>query len=77
MHPNYDGRHSWSSAVLLGRVSDPLAGDDLEAAGRLTLQRLSQTFFDEHQTTMGKMTWSDHAVDGHPGMVFSARCTTR
>jgi len=22
---------------------------------------------------MGKMTWSDHSVDGHPGMVFSAR----
>jgi hypothetical protein len=72
VHPNYDGRHSWSSAVLLGRVSDSPVGDDLEAQGRLTMQRLSQTFFGKHQTTLGKVTWSDHSVDGHPGMVFSA-----
>jgi hypothetical protein len=73
VHPNYDGRHSWSSAVLLGRVSDSLAGDDLEIGGRLTLQRLSQTFFGKHKTTMGTIRWSDHSVDGHPGMVFSAQ----
>jgi hypothetical protein len=73
VHPNYDGRHSWSSAVLLGRVSDSPVGDDLEAQGRLTMQRLSETFFGEHQTTVGKVTWSDHSVDGHPGMVFSAQ----
>ena len=73
VHPNYDGRHSWSAAVLLGRVSDPLAAVDLETAGRLTLERLSQTFFGRHKTTMGKVTWSDHSVDGHPGLLFSAR----
>jgi hypothetical protein len=73
VHPNYDGRHSWSSAVLLGRVSDSLGEGDLEAQGRLTMQRLSQTFFGRHQTRLGELSWSDHSVDGHPGMVFSAR----
>jgi hypothetical protein len=73
VHPNYDGRHSWSSAVLLGRVSASPVGADLEAQGQLTMQRLSQTFFGQHRTTLGKVTWSDHSVDGHPGMVFSAQ----
>jgi hypothetical protein len=72
VHANYDGGHSWSSAVLLGKVSDSLAHDDLEAAGRLTMQRLSRRFFDRHETRLGEMTWSDHSVDGHPGMVFTA-----
>jgi hypothetical protein len=72
VHPNYDGRHSWSSAVLFGRVSDSPAGSGLEAQGRLTMQRLSQTFFGRHQTRLGEMTWSDHSVDGQPGMVFTA-----
>jgi hypothetical protein len=73
VHPNYDGRHSWSSAVLLGRVSDSPGHDDLEAQGRLTMERLSRTFFGNHPTRLGEMTWSDQSVDGHPGMVFSAR----
>ena len=72
VHPNYDGRHSWSSAVLLGRVSDSPGRDDLEAQGRLTMERLSRTFFGNHKTQLGQLTWSDHSVDGHPGMVFSA-----
>jgi hypothetical protein len=73
VHPNYDGRHSWSSAVLLGRVSDSAENGDLEAQGRLTMQRLSRTFFGKHTTQLGKLTWSDHSVDGHPGMVFSGQ----
>ena len=73
VHPNYDGRHSWSSAVLLGRVSDSPGHGDLEAQGQVTMERLSRTFFGKHQTRLGRMTWSDHSVDGHPGMVFSAR----
>jgi hypothetical protein len=73
VHPNYDGRHSWSSAVLLGRVSDSPETGELEGAGRVTIQRLSQTFFGKHDTRVGEMSWSDHSVDGHPGMVFSAR----
>ena len=72
VHHSYDGRHSWSSAVLLGRVSDSVAGDSLEAEGRLAMQRLSQTFFGKHDTQLGRLTSSDHSVDGHPGMVFSA-----
>jgi hypothetical protein len=72
VHPSYDGRHSWSSAVLLGQVSNSLGNSNLEAEGRLVIQRLSQTFFGKHQTRLGELTWSDHSVDGHPGMVFSA-----
>jgi hypothetical protein len=72
VHRNYDGRHSWSAAVLLGRVSDSLGHGDLEARGRLTMQQLSRTFFGKHETRLGEMTWSDHSVDGHRGMLFSA-----
>jgi hypothetical protein len=73
VHPNYDGRHSWSSAVLLGRVSNSRQSADLETEGRLTMHRLSRTFFGKHQTRLGEMTWSDHSVDGHPGLVLSAQ----
>jgi hypothetical protein len=73
VHPNYDGRHSWSSAVLLGRVSNSAGNGELQAAGRLTMQRLSQTFFGGHQARIGRLTSSDHSVDGHPGMIFSAQ----
>ena len=73
VHQNYDGRRSWSSAVLLGRVSDSLGSGDLETRGRLTMQQLSRTFFGKHETRLGEVTWSDHSVDGQPGMLFSAR----
>ena len=73
VHHNYDGRRSWSSAVLIGRVSDSLGSGDLEVRGRLTMQQLSRTFFGKHETRLGEMTCSDHSIDGHPGMLFSAQ----
>jgi hypothetical protein len=72
VHPNYDGRHSWSSAVLLGTVSHSPGNADLEARGREMMQRLSRTFYGEHETRLGAISWSDHSLDGHPGMVFAA-----
>ena len=40
--------------------------------GRLTMQRLGQTFFDQHAIEVKDVSWSDHSVDQHPGLLFSA-----
>jgi hypothetical protein len=73
VHQGYDGRHDWSAAVLFGRVSSSLAIGDPAALGQLTLTRLSQTFYGQHTTKVSRVTWSDHSVDGHPGLLTTAR----
>jgi hypothetical protein len=73
VHKSYDGRHDWSAAVLFGRVSSSLITEDPTALGQLTLTRLSQTFYGQHTTKVSKVAWSEHAVDGHPGLLVTAR----
>ncbi len=72
VHPRYDGRHNWSAAVLFGQVPSSLATGDLETQGRLTMQRLGQIFFDARAIEVKDVSWSDHSVDQHPGLLFSA-----
>ena len=72
VHPRYDGRHNWSAAVLFGQVSSSLAPGDLETAGRLTMERLGRTYFDQHAAEVTDVSWSDHSVDQNPGLLFSA-----
>jgi hypothetical protein len=73
VHPRYDGRHDWSSGVLLGRVAESGGHGDLESEGTLALHRLSTAIFDRHPTEIKGLTSYPHAVDGQPGMLFSAR----
>lgn len=72
VHSRYDGKHNWSSGVLLGRVTQSSQGD-LESQGALALHRLSNAIFDHHATELKGLSWHEHAVDGRPGMLFSAQ----
>jgi len=72
VHPRYDGQHNWSAAVLFGQVSSSLAPGDLETAGRLTMERLGRTYFDQHAAEVTDVSWSDHSVDQNPGLLFLA-----
>lgn len=72
VHQGYDGRHDWSAAVLLGRLTTSMTSGDLESQGRLTMYRLGRTFFDDHATEVKNVSWSDHPIGQHPGLRFSA-----
>ena len=73
VHIRYDGKHDWSSGVLLGRVAEPGSSDDLQTEGRLALHRLSQAIFDQRPTELKGTTWQQRTVDGQPAMLFSAQ----
>jgi hypothetical protein len=73
VHPGYDGSDSWSSAVLLGRLSGTLVGGQLQSRAQQTLQGLSQTFYRGRVTRLDHVGTADHAVDGHPGLWVTAR----
>jgi hypothetical protein len=73
VHERYDQQHNWSAAVLLGRVSPSVAAGEPEAVSRLTLTRLSQTFYGRHPADVTDVVWSDYSVDGHPGLLVTAR----
>ena len=77
IHSRYDGQHDWSSGVLLGRVSASSSQSDLQTEGTLTLHRLSRAIFDRHATEVKALSCQQRAVDGHPGMLFSARVSYR
>jgi Protein of unknown function (DUF2510) len=73
VHQRYDGKHDWSSGVLLGRVAESSQPGELETEGTRALYRLSGVIFDQHPTELKGLTWDEHAVDGRPGMMFSAQ----
>jgi hypothetical protein len=72
VHPRYDGRRNWSSTMLVGRLSGGSSSGELEQDGRRVVEQLSASFFDGHPTEVQELTGADHAVDGHPGMLFTA-----
>jgi len=73
VHIRYDGKHDWSSGVLLGRIAEPANSADLQTEGTGVLQRLSQAIFDRHPTKVKRMSWRPHTIDGQPGMLFTAQ----
>jgi len=73
VHQRYDGRHTWSAAVLLGRLSPGVGGPELEDRGRAAVEQLGRTFFSSHPTRVGPVAVADHAVDGHAGLVLTTR----
>jgi hypothetical protein len=73
VHIRYDGKHDWSSGVLLGRVAESDNAGDLQTEGRLALHRLSQAIFAQRPTELKGMTWQQRTVDGQPAMLFSAQ----
>lgn len=73
VHVRYDGKTDWSSGVLLGRVAESTAQGDLETEGTLAVHRLSTMIFARHPTELKGLRREDCAVDGRPGMMFSAQ----
>jgi Protein of unknown function (DUF2510) len=73
VHSRYDGKHDWSSGVLLGLVAESDSQGDLETEGTLALHRLSAAIFARHPTELKGLRWYQHPVEGRPGMLFSAR----
>jgi Protein of unknown function (DUF2510) len=73
VHTRYDGKHDWSSGVLLGRVAESSSQGNLETEGTIAVHRLSNAIFDRHPTELTGLKWYEHAVDGRQGMLFSAR----
>ena len=73
VHVRYDGKHDWSSGVLLGRIAEPDNSGDLQTDGARAVRRLSQAIFDRHPTKIKGMTWRQHTIDGQPAMLFSAQ----
>lgn len=71
IHIRYDGKHDWSSGVLLGRVAVPGNANDLQTEGTLAMHRLSLAIFDRHPTELKGMTCKQRTVDGQPAMLFS------
>jgi hypothetical protein len=72
VHERYDGRHTWSAAVLLGRLPAAVNGD-LETQSRVTMQQLSESIFDGHPTRLVDVTMSDHAIGGQAGLLLTGR----
>jgi hypothetical protein len=73
VHSDYDGRHDWQATVALAQISSELTdGSDLEQAGARVMQELGDRFFGGHPTQIKHMRSADRAVDGQPGMEFSA-----
>ena len=72
VHAGYDNRRDWSSAMLLGRLSAGSFTGDLEHDGPRVIEKMSVSFFDGHATEVRQISSADHAVDGHPGMLFTA-----
>jgi hypothetical protein len=73
VHTRYDGKHDWSSGVLLGRVVESSSKRNLETEGTIAVHRLSNAIFDRHPTELKGLKWYEHAVDGRQGMLFSAQ----
>ena len=73
VHLRYDGRHSWSAAVLLARLSPGPADADLAVRGQQALQELGRTLFPGHDTEVDPVSADDHAVDGNAGLALRAR----
>lgn len=73
VHLRYDGGRSWTAAVLFGRLSPDVHGHGLEDRGSRAVERLSQRLFGAARTRLEPLGVAQHAVDGHAGVLVTAR----
>lgn len=73
VHPRYDGTASWSSAVMLGRLSGGGSDPDLRVRAEAALQAMCRSFYRNGTTRLTSVSITDHAVDSHPGLRVTAR----
>jgi hypothetical protein len=68
------GRTSWAAAVLLGRLHpDVGAGEDLTGRARAVTEQLGRMLFGSATISVRRTEVSDHSVDGHAGVLLTAR----
>lgn len=74
VHERYDGKATWSATVALAQISpDLINSTDLEKTATKAAERYAQRFFGGHPTKLGRLSASDWAVDGHPGVMINFR----
>ncbi|GAB3762330.1 DUF2510 domain-containing protein [Microlunatus parietis] len=74
VHERYDGKATWSATVALAQISpDLINSTDLEKTATKAAERYAQRFFGGHATKLGRLSASDWAVDGHPGVMINFR----
>ena len=73
VHERYDGRRTWSAAVLLGRLSTTArTPEELRQRAEETVRRLSRTLLDGVPTEVRHLQVADRAVGGQRGLVLTA-----
>ena len=73
VHLRYDGGRSWTAAVLFGRLAPEVDGPGLEDRGRRTAEELGRVLFSSTTTRVELLEVAQHAIDGHAGVLVSAR----
>jgi len=71
VHSRSEGTTPWTAAVLLGRLRSGDA-DDLTARGRAVAAELGRLLFGSTTTRVRAVEVTDHAVDGHAGVLVTA-----
>jgi hypothetical protein len=74
VHPR-TGQHSgWTAMTCLASVDDRLADDfDLDDDSVATVRKLAGTIYGSASTRVDHIDVADHAVDGHSGVLVTAR----
>lgn len=74
VHSRYNGRNSWTSTVALAHLNSTTAATtDLDASGLKAMESVAQHFFGGHPATTTAVSTSDRSVDGHPGVLVTAK----
>ncbi|MDN5760792.1 MAG: DUF2510 domain-containing protein [Microlunatus sp.] len=64
----------WTAMTCLASVDERIAGDDdLDEGAEATLAGLATKLYGSAPSTIADVEVSDHAVDGHPGVLVTAR----
>ena len=73
VHARADGSTPWTAAVLLGRLQGDPGADDLPTRGRAVAAELGRLLFGSTTTRVEAVEVTDHAVDGHAGVLVTAQ----
>lgn len=74
VHSRYDGQRDWSAVVALAHLKTTAEQSaDLDQAAAAALSELAARFFGGQPTKVSRLSTSDFAVNGRPGVLLTAR----
>jgi hypothetical protein len=74
VHQRFNRRSNWYATVALVHLSPSMViSTDLDRTGSAAMQAIADHFFGAQPARLTDFASSDRAVDGHPGMLFTAR----